>query len=94
VLIEQIPLAINNLNTELISIYPNPVNNYIMLKGDQNIINSITDATLINRNGSYFTSTQIQSNTFFFSNQNLTPGIYILSLKTFSNIYTYKIIKS
>lgn len=93
ILIEQIPNSIDHVITVPITVYPNPVNNYLVINAEASLLHTIKGARLIDLNGAFISQLKIEVNKLFFSDPNLHSGTYFLIIETFSNIYTFKIIK-
>ncbi len=92
--IEQNPISIDQLFAEPITVYPNPVTDFLQIKSDISLLNSIIGTRLININGLFISEMKLEGSKLFFSDPNLPPGVYLLMIETYSNIYTLKIIKS
>ncbi len=93
ILIDQGPIVIDNNNNNLLSIFPNPFTDFLYVKGDAFLLNSIINARLIDINGMYVSQIKIESDKLVFSNQNLSPGVYFLFIETPINNFNYRIIK-
>lgn len=93
ILIDQDPINIHNTNNNLLSVFPNPTSNFLFVKGDALLLNSITNARLIDLNGSCVSQIQIDADKLIFMNQNLPPGIYFLLIESLSYQFIYRIIK-
>jgi hypothetical protein len=71
-----------------IEIFPNPANNWLHIKGIYN--NSNAKIAIYNYEGKCMTKQDLQPK---INISQLTPGIYIISVKTQNTIYNYKFIK-
>jgi len=74
--------------SDRISIFPNPVNNYIEISGAENSSFILTDIS-----GKQILSQNINSENEQINIQNLNSGIYFVKIITGNNIFTKKIIK-
>lgn len=93
ILIDQGPIIIDNKNNNLLSIFPNPFADFLYVKGDAFLINSIINARLIDLNGVFVSQIKIESDKLIFINQNFASGIYFLIIETPTNRFNYRIIK-
>lgn len=79
-------VSIDNENTILASVYPNPSNQYVMIENAKG-----AELTIYNALGQVVLSSDIDSNKEFVNSSNLSEGSYILKLKSESGSYTQKL---
>jgi len=83
-------LSVEQFETNLFTIYPNPSNNIINLKNNTNAI--IENIKINDLTGKIVFSSK--NNLSEISIQNFETGIYILSIKSENKIYNYKLVKN
>jgi uncharacterized repeat protein (TIGR01451 family) len=72
------PLVVANLNIQQVSVYPNPVNNELIIKTDKNSYNSIQ---ILNTMGQSLIQQSIKTNETHVNISNLIPGMYYILLR-------------
>jgi len=84
-------LGINDLKDIDFKVYPNPASNVVNIEFDAHQKGSIS---LFDMSGRIFLSQDIDSQEIKLNVENLTDGVYFLSVKTNNTNQTYKIVKS
>ena len=83
-------LSTNDINTNTISIYPNPIKDYLEIKS----LEAIKAIEMISSSGErIFSKSNINNNHFKTNLSNLKAGVYILKIETGNKIEIKKVIK-
>lgn len=80
--------AITELSNSNVSVYPNPVNDFVILKGTD-----ITEVSISDLSGKVVLSKNLNSSTAQIDLSYFESGIYIISVKNHESVYTQKLIK-
>lgn len=88
---DMIPAAVNTLNKDNVTIFPQPMNGSLNIS----IGEDIASVTLVDQNGkTVFEKADIASSKYEMNTENLSEGIYILKIQASSgSVYTQKCVK-
>jgi hypothetical protein len=82
--------GVGKVNVEDVQLYPNPVNNELVIKAN---INQFNNVTIINAMGQTLLQQPLQSNETHIGTKSLVPGMYYIMLKGDSGVKVEKIEK-
>ncbi|WP_313377255.1 T9SS type A sorting domain-containing protein [Chishuiella sp.] len=83
-------LSTNDINTNTLTIYPNPIKDYLEIKS----LETIKAIEIISSSGErIFSKSNINNNHFKTNLSNLKAGVYILKIETGKKIEIKKVIK-